>query len=371
MGEILGVGLSHYPGFIYADDQMSMRVKSVLRSQKVPAHLRDPANWPPQMQKEWGEDEGANFAGQHRAEFVGAVLRVRDAIDDFRPDAVVIFGDDQYENFKEDIIPSLGVYIRDEFITRPFLHGRGDTPQPSIWGDAVDSTLRIPGNARLARDLTRFLVESNFDMAYSYEGHHESGLGHAFTNTVMYLNYDRRGWDYPIVPVHINSYGSQVIRNRGGHANLFNDGEQELDPPAPSIRRLFHFGETIAQYVLQSDARVVVIGSSSWSHAFLTAKNNYLYPDREADLQRYDELRSGNYLAWRELSVEDVDRSGQTELLNWVPLAGAMHHANAGTPIICEFHDTLLMNSCKCTALFAPVGSPPSARVSAGAGATQ
>jgi hypothetical protein len=354
----LGAGLSHYPGFIYPDEQMSMRVKSVLKSPKIPPQLRDPSNWPPQMQQEWGDDEGATFAGRHRAEFVSAVLGIRDAIDDFQPDAVVIFGDDQYENFKEDLIPSLSVFIRDEFEVHPFARGRGDTPQPSIWGDPVDAVLRIPGNARLGRDLTKFLIESDFDMAYSYTGHHEAGLGHAFTNTVLYLDYDRRGWDYPVIPVHINSYGSQVIRNRGGHANLFAEGEQALDPPAPSIRRLFDFGGAIAEYVLQSDARVVVIGSSSWSHAFLTAKNNYLYPDREADLQRYDELRTGNYLAWRDLSLDEVNRSGQTELLNWVPLAGAMHRAGAGSPVVCEFHDTLLMNSCKCTALFGPVSAP-------------
>jgi hypothetical protein len=358
MGEILGVGLSHYPGFMYADDQMSMRVKLVLESEKIPAQLRDPANWPAQMQQEWGTDEGAGFAAEHRRQFVEAVTRIRDAIDEFSPDAVIIFGDDQYENFQEDIIPSFGVYIRDEFVTQPFLRGRGGTVLPPIWGDPLDAELRIPGNPGMARDLTRFLIESDFDMAYSYTGHHISGLGHAFNNTVLYLDYDRRGWRYPIVPVHINSYGSQVIRNRGAHAQLFTDGEQQLDPPAPSPRRVFAFGEAIARYVLASDQRVVVVGSSSWSHAFLTAKNNYLWPDSAADRARYEELRRGDFTAWRELTPQQIDDAGQTELLNWLPLAGAMHHAQAGPPLICEFHDTLLMNSSKCSALFTPMRAP-------------
>ena len=358
MGEILGAGLSHYPGFMYADDQMSMRVKLVLESEKIPARLRDPGNWPSQMQREWGTDEGASFAAEHRRDFVNAVIKIRDGIDEFQPDAVVIFGDDQYENFKEDIIPSFGVYIRDEFVTQPFLRGRGGTVLPPIWGDPLDATLRIPGNPSFARDLTRALIESDFDMAYSYKGHHVSGLGHAFNNTVMYLDYDRRGWNYPIVPVHINSYGSQVIRNRGAHANLFTDGEEELDPPAPNPHRVFKFGEAIAKFILDSDYRVAVIGSSSWSHAFLTAKNNYLFPDGQADRERYEELRSGNYGTWRDLSLQQIDESGQTELLNWLPLAGAMHYAQAGSPVLCEFHESMLMNSSKCSTLFASMSGP-------------
>ena len=46
MGEVLGIGLSHYPGFIYADAEMAMRVKSTITSPKVPVPLKDPKNWP-------------------------------------------------------------------------------------------------------------------------------------------------------------------------------------------------------------------------------------------------------------------------------------------------------------------------------------
>ena len=42
MGEVLGLGLSHYPGFIYADSEMAMRVKSTITSPKVPAAPQGP-----------------------------------------------------------------------------------------------------------------------------------------------------------------------------------------------------------------------------------------------------------------------------------------------------------------------------------------
>ena len=39
---------------------------------------------------------------------------VRKALDDFNPDLVLIWGDDQYENFREDIIPAFCVLGLDE-----------------------------------------------------------------------------------------------------------------------------------------------------------------------------------------------------------------------------------------------------------------
>jgi hypothetical protein len=95
MAEILGLGISHYPGFIYRDRDMSMRVKQTITSPKVPEALKDPRNWPAPMREEWSDDEGAGFAARHRAEFVAAARRARAALDAFRPDLVVIFGDDQ------------------------------------------------------------------------------------------------------------------------------------------------------------------------------------------------------------------------------------------------------------------------------------
>jgi hypothetical protein len=40
--------------------------------------------------------------------------RTRAALDEFQPDAVLIWGDDQYENFREDIIPPYAVLAYDD-----------------------------------------------------------------------------------------------------------------------------------------------------------------------------------------------------------------------------------------------------------------
>src|ERR1700677_3738921 len=99
MGEILGLGISHYPGFSYSDQTMGARLTQTLSSPRVPEDLKDPANWPEAMRAEWGDDQGTAFAARHRAEFREGAAVVRQALDDFAPDAVIIFGDDQYENF--------------------------------------------------------------------------------------------------------------------------------------------------------------------------------------------------------------------------------------------------------------------------------
>jgi hypothetical protein len=68
---------------------------------------------------------------------------------------------------------------------------------------------------------------------------------------------------------------------------------------------------------------------------------------------RHVELAAGNYASWRELSIETLRNSGQHELLNWYPLAGAMH-ALGQTPTYCELLESHLMNSSKCIAIIPP-----------------
>jgi hypothetical protein len=353
MGEILGLGLSHFPGFMFADADMAMRIKQNIRSDRVPAALKDPRNWPAPMQAEWGDDEGTTFAAAHRAQFVAGVRRLRAALDDFQPDAVVMFGDDQYENFREDLVPPFCIYIMPEFPAKPFLRARGRGPQPNVWGEPPDTSYTIPGHPHAARFLAKGLLEERFDLPYAYQFHHLEGLGHAFIHTLLYLDYDRRGWEYPIIPFHVNAYGSNVVRNRGGSGHLFATEEREADPPAPSPQRCFELGQAIARRLTESPWRVALIASSSWSHAFLVESNHYIYPDVAADRQRFADLAAGNYAAFRDLSLEAVEQAGEHELLNWIPLMGAMYELGQ-QPACCDFLESYLMNSCKSFALFPP-----------------
>ena len=70
--------------------------------------------------------------------------------------------------------------------------------------------------------------------------------------------------------------------------------------------------------------RVVVMASSSWSHAFLTEKNHWIYPDLESDRAMLADLQAGDYTKWRDRPLSQMEASGQQEVLNWLCLVGAM-----------------------------------------------
>jgi len=114
MAEILGLGLTHYPPLITPDEDRGFPLTRTLRNNnKVPAELKNPTSWPEAMRIEYGEDEGLAAAREHRQRLVDGIRQLQAELDAFNPDLVLIWGDDQYENFKEDIIPPFCVLAYD------------------------------------------------------------------------------------------------------------------------------------------------------------------------------------------------------------------------------------------------------------------
>ena len=352
MGEILGLGVTHSPSLISPDELKNYALTRALRNERIPSERKNPENWPEAMRKEWGDDEGYASALHQRERLVAGFRKVRAELDAFKPDVVLVWGDDQYENFKEDIIPAFCLMAYDEYECRPFATEGGGT-RPNVWGEPADRTFRYKGHPS-ARYLAGALIDDGFDVAYAYKALHEPGLGHAFLNTLLYLDYDRTGFDYPVIPFAINCYGSRVIRNRGGATpQTVNGVEVPADPPGPSPRRCMELGAAAARAMLESPWRVALIASSSWSHAFLTEKNWWLHCDVESDRKRFEEFKAGDFEAWRGLTTAQVEDAGQQEMLNWMCLAGALAELKR-TPEIVEFQQTYVHNSSKCLAVASP-----------------
>jgi hypothetical protein len=337
MAELLALGISHYPPLHGSDERMSWILKRMLQNPKLPEVLKSPAGWPEPMRAEWGNDEGASSAARHRADLVRWMNRTRAALDDFKPDFVLMWGDDQYENFKEDIVPPYCIAAYERF--------RFSSPPNNVWGE-TDKVFDLPGHPAAAKMLATRLIEEGFDTAYAYKPLHHP-LGHAFTNAVMYLDYDRKGFGYPIIPFAINCYGRRVLAQRGG-LPVFDRVivDADLDPPAPTPRRLFDLGAATARILADSPYRVALLASSGWSHAFLTAKNHYLYPDTPSDRRMYEALRDCDWAIWRGYTGAEVEDSGQQEILNWMCLAGAMSELGR-KPKETGFVDTWIFNSSK------------------------
>ena len=355
MGEILGVGLTHYPPMIIPDEEGRIPLRITLaRDERVPPEMKNPTNWPEPMRIEYGEDEGITAAIAHRERLVKSFRTLRDEIKAFNPDFILIWGDDQYENFKEDIIPPFCILAYDEVVCQPFAGEGAFSGKSNVWQEPQEKEFKYRGHAEGARFLAGSLINQGIDMAYAYKPLHHSGLAHAFINTLLYLDYDREGFDFPIVPFAVNCYGSKVISNRGGILPYKVNGvELPPDPPGPSTKRCMEVGAATVRALRESPWRVALVASSSWSHAFLTAKNNFLWPDIESDRARFEELCSGNYAAWANLSTADIEDSGQQELLNWACLLGAMGELDR-KPEILDYLETYVLNSNKCMAIFKP-----------------
>jgi len=347
MAAILGLGMTHVPLLAGRDQDMSRILRRVLQDPDLPERLRTPDGWPEAMRREWGSDEGLTSARRHREALLAGCRKTRKALDDFAPDVVVVWGDDQYENFKEDIIPPFCVLAYDAIEHRPWAEAKW----ANAWEEAKDTTFSYKGHRAAAKRLTTGLIESGFDVSYAYRPLHHP-LGHAFMNTLLFLDYDRQGFPYPVIPFQVNCYGRRVIAQHGTMAALGTmTDEERLDPPSPAPSRCFDLGRAAARVFTASPWRVALIASSSWSHAFLTPKNHLLYPDVPGDRALYEALRAADYEAWRTTPLTAIEDSGQQEMLNWMCLAGAM--AELGRrPSETTFIESWIFNSNKVFAVF-------------------
>ncbi len=349
MADILGLGLTHYPGLFMLDENASFILRNTLAHGNVPPPLHDPSKWPELMRFEWSNDEGAKAASEHRERCFAALRTLRAALDEFNPDFVLMWGDDQYENFVEDIVPPFCVYILNDIESRPFADDVTAELSANIWGEPADQVFVHRGHPEAARFLVNQLNADGVDVPYAYRLRYKRGLSHAFINTLLYLDCGRdNGFDYPVLPFHVNCYGGELIRRQGG-INAWGHGPP--DPPSPSVKSCFDMGRNVGRIFKDSDYRVALVATSSWSHAFLTSKTHGMFPDHESDKKRLAELKDNRFAVWAGLKREALEDAGQHELLNWICLAGAMAEIGGEAQVV-DYVETYVMNSNKCFALF-------------------
>jgi hypothetical protein len=224
------------------------------------------------------------------------------------------------------------------------------------WDEPADKTFTISGHRAGAKYLVSQLLGDGIDVAYAYRPLHHP-LGHAFVNSILYLDIDRKGFPYPVVPFTVNAYGRWLIAAEGAPmtpsqaARL--PGPAELDPPGPQPWRCFQVGAAVARALGKGPWRVAVIASSSWSHSFLVAKHSLMFPDVDADKRYYEALRDGDWATWRNTTIEEAEDRGHHELLNWFCLAGAMSELQR-RPDESVFLESWISNSDKVFAVFRP-----------------
>lgn len=351
MAEILGVGVTHFPPLLGPPENLA-RTLDMVRASPLVGDMADPRKWPAPMQEELRSKDELAVVHQQRAR--KGFLAVREAIDAFHPDVVVMFGDDQYENFKEGLVPPIAVYCQDEFESSPFAVALA---KGNSWGKDGSFRLTYPGAGQTAIRIVNDLGDLGFPPAWSYEAH----LSHAFGNAFLFLDWDLDSpWRYPIIPIAVNAYGRDLTRSKGLFAHLLDErplGERDpyLDAPnpaGPNPAFCAAFGNALRRVLDGLPGRIAVVASSSWSHGFLAEENHWLWPDIEGDRRRLEELEAGEQRCWADIPNADVYKYGLQEFLSWIIVwAGVLPERK---PTIIDYMESWVFNSNKCFAVSPP-----------------
>jgi 3-O-methylgallate 3,4-dioxygenase len=222
-----------------------------------------------------------------------AMDEMRDRVQAAKLDALIICGDDQYELFNDNNMPSIGIYYGDEIVNG----ARPDKPGPDWYKTAQlrrqeeGGAVAYPSHGALALHLIQSLVGTGFDITAVKtmpESEHE---GHAYS--FIHYRYLHNA-PVPIVPVFLNTY---------------------YPPNQPTPRRCVELGRAIKAVVeaFPEDIKVGIMASGGMSHFRV-----------EEDLDRsiFDAIKRkdldflGGLKPYRLLA-------GSSELRNWIVAAAA------------------------------------------------
>ena len=287
---VIGIGTSHSP-------QLSIRAKDWAKllgdKDKTDPRLDYQAllqKAKPGLDKELTEDK---FRERDEACLAGIKV-LGDALNAAKPDVVVVFGDDQQEQFHDDNMPMFAIY-----------HGKGlpvvkhNNLRPAAWKDAeekgwAETAPEYEAASDLADHLIRALTDAEFDITRCNKLRAEIGVGHAFS-----FLYHRvlPGSKVPMVPVMVNTY---------------------YPPNQPTPKRCYAFGQAVRRAIESWDShkRVALLASGGLSHVVI---------DEEIDAMVIDGLKNKKPEVLFQLPRKKL-HGGTSEILNWVALAGAMEN---------------------------------------------
>lgn len=233
------------------------------------------------------------IARKHAACQAG-IGRLSALLTDARPDVVIIVGDDQREQFREDNQPAVLIYSGEQ-IANDVSHLPATAPD--YWKTArsqyhqPDESRDYPVAAAFARHLTESLIAREFDISHSESLPRPTGEGHAFGFVRNRLMEDP---ETPIVPIMLNTY---------------------YPPNQPTPGRCFALGHALAEAIREwpEDIRVAVVASGGLSHFTV---------DPELDQSVMEAFLAKDGDALSAIPRERLN-SGNSEIRNWITVAGA------------------------------------------------
>ena len=294
------------------------RISIVICASHSPFLYVDPQDWAPAAEvrranggisPETPVDSPEENEAKH-ARCLAAFGVLRTKLEAAKPDVLLIFGDDQLEQFDFRNFPALCIFVGERFggykvspyVGLPVGRKRALRERtPEHWAEA-------PGHPALAQRLAVGLVERGFDFAFSNAIDEASGIGHAFMRPLKYLRPD---YDLPTVPIFINCYYG----------------------PQPTARRCWELGRAVREVITvwDSDLTVGIIGSGGLWH---TPNEPNAHIDPTFDAIMLDAVRRGDAAAMAaELDRRraDIDPSDPVALKNASGGTGMLSGVGNGT----------------------------------------
>jgi hypothetical protein len=320
---------------------------NLARGWQTKPHLKDPKNWPKAAQEEWGSDQGATTGKIVQQQQIEQFKKVRAALDEFKPDLMVIMYRDLGEVFRNFAKPTFYIHAQDKYPIKTFqIFGNRE----NYFEEDPDRLDAIPGHKEGALYLARRLQDMDFDPTYAPESMMPDVLGHNCRALILHLDWERREFKTPVVPIGIDPFGFLRTRN--------NEGMSAWDPKLPgplSPRRGFALGRAMAKAFKESPWRVAIVAGGSWSHANDSGwEFERVVPDIEADKRRFEEWKGNKFDKWGEtITWEEMEKHAQWELLPSIVLAGAMTEVGAKVKYA-DFCAYNILNSSWITTVFEP-----------------
>ena len=197
-------------------------------------------------------------------------------LEEAKPDAAIVIGSDHLETFFLSSVPTFAIVA-------------GETSKAKFAGRDYN----LPIHSPLAEDMLDRLVKAEFDMAYSQD----AVLGHSFAAVYEWVIEGRK---IPVVPLFVNAYL----------------------PPLPTARRCAALGRAIRDIVAARPERVAIIASGGMSHYPGTWK--YPQPAFDFDWWAIAHMERGQHDKLLDLTNEQLDEVGNTEMLPWMVMFGAI-----------------------------------------------
>ena len=226
------------------------------------------------------------------------LIFLRDRLREKKPDAVILIGDDQNENYKEDNLPQVAIYVGDHLypVDR---HNEGNQDQRVLYHCHME----------LANSLLDGFVQRDFDVAYSKSFPRDELLAHAHAPILRRIIPEA---DIPVVLIFVNA----------------------IHVPAISPKRCYRLGQAIKEIIEQerpSTERVAIYASGGLSHftagypwRYYKGSHAYGSISEEFDHKLVDWMKRGEGEKFSQFTSQELLDNGEIELRSWITLLGTV-----------------------------------------------